>query len=368
MLTAISDLHLGEAEGARMFHDGGQGQALADLCATLARTPGAELVLLGDIFDFTAMARPPRGLEGFARAVDMPLDRPARGLFEMVRAIREANPIALGALQALAAEAPVAFVPGNHDRHLAGPEGRAALDALGLGKVKLETEQAVRRLGEYIVVLQHGHKWDPSNATPEGGGEVMTSILNSAVLPFVKRLAPRHNVRVDAERIMVLRPEERVVPVLERWLPPHLFVKFLDAFLELLVANGYLSRVTALLATRDRIRGRLKDDDDLWERSGHAALEALEGRKPIPGRPPPPDVLVLGHTHVIDWAVQEGRPRVQRLYVNLGSWTPRANDAAGPLDLTLPALSVEVERRRLSARLRDVGAQGALLQEFEVER
>jgi UDP-2,3-diacylglucosamine pyrophosphatase LpxH len=366
VLTAISDLHLGASGGARMFHDASQGQRLADLCAELSAESG-ELILCGDIFDFTAMQLPPRGLDAFADAVEMPeLMKPRQSLLEMCQRIRAHNRVALGALEAAAEEMPVTFIAGNHDRHLAGPDGRAALDALGLSKARLEAVQAVRTLGEFIAVFQHGHVWDPSNATPDGGGEVMTSILHSAVIPFLRKLPQRTNVRVDPERVVLLRPEERVVPVLERWLPPNIFNQFVDAFLELLVENGYLSRVRAMLATRDRIRERLKVDDDLWERSGHAALEALEGRRAIPGRPPPPDVLVLGHTHVLDWAVQEGR--VQRLYANLGSWTARANDAAGPLDATLPALSIDGREGKLTAELRDLGNRGNTLQRFEVNR
>ena len=365
----ISDLHLGEAGGARMFHDATQGQRLADLCAALKSEDGAELVLLGDIFDLTSLQPPKRGLRAFAKAVQMPeLERSQRSLVQMCTAIREANPAALGALEALAQEMPVTIVAGNHDRQLAGLEGRLALDTLGLNSVRLEPELAVRNLGEFCVVLQHGHAWDPSNASADGGGEVMTGVLHSAVIPFLRRLAPRLNVRVDPDRIVLLRPEERVVPVLERWLSPALFNRFLDAFLELLVENGYLSRMVAMLATRDRIRDRLKDDDDLWERSGHAALAALEGKRPIPGRPPPPDVLVLGHTHVLDWAVQEGRPGVQRLYANLGSWTARAADAAGPLDHTLPSLSIDARDGRLRAELKDLGNRGFPLQQFEVRK
>jgi UDP-2,3-diacylglucosamine pyrophosphatase LpxH len=369
VLTAISDLHLGEGSSARMFHDASQGQRLADLCADLTSEPGSELVLLGDIFDLTAMQAPRRGLGAFARALDLPeLERPARSVAQMCAAIREHNPLAIEALEAASQEIPITMVPGNHDRHLAGPEGRAALDAMGLQHVRLETEQAVRQLGDFCLVLQHGHAWDPSNATPEGGGEVMTGVLHNAVIPFLRRLAPRVNVRVDPDRLVLLRPEERVVPVLERWLPPQLFVRFVDAFLALLVENGYLSRMRALLATRDRIRERLKADDDLWERSGHAAMEALEGRRPIPGRPPPPDVLVLGHTHVLDWAVQEGRPGVQRLYANLGSWTARAADATGPLDATLPALQLDAREGELRAALRDLDDPVRALQTFEVKR
>jgi UDP-2,3-diacylglucosamine pyrophosphatase LpxH len=366
-IFVVSDLHLGDAGLARMFHDQSQGLRFADLCTHVARTPGSELVLLGDIFDLTAAMPPLKGLDAFGRALDVPLDeRPARDLASICAAIREGNPVALDALEMVCAEAPVTLVPGNHDRHLAGPDGHRALEAAGLGKIRVEA-MAVRRLEEKIVVLQHGHEWDPSNATPTGGGEVMTSVLHHAIVPFLRHLAPRSNVAIDADRVIALRPEERVVPVLERWLKPGMFERFIDAFLEILVDNGYLSRAASWLATPERIRGRLKDDDDLWERAGHAALGALEGARPIPGKPPPPDILVLGHTHVIDWAVQEGRPGVQRLYVNLGTWAARASDAAGPVDATLPVFRMEVQDRgKVLATLRDLSNHARLLQRFEV--
>src|SRR5207237_1553803 len=100
----------------------------------------------------------------------------------------------------------------------------------------------------------------------------------------------------------------------------------------------------------------------------NAALGALEGSKPLPGKPPPPDVLVLGHTHVIDWAVAEGRPGVQRLYVNLGTWSARASDAAGPMDATMPTLRIEADSRRLRAELFDVSSKWRTLQRFEAIR
>ena len=367
-LYVVSDLHLGETGLARMFHDQSQGMRLAELCSQVARTPGAELVLLGDVFDLTAAIPPGRGLSAFGRALEVPLDdRPPRTLAQICASIRDANPVALDALEALCAEAPITLVPGNHDRHLGGPEGRAALEAAGLAGVQVE-EMAVRKVGEKIAVLQHGHAWDPSNATPTGGGEVMTSILHHAIVPFLRHQAPRSNVVIDPDRVVALRPEERVVPVLERWLKPGKFERFIDAFLQILVENGYLSRAAAWLVTPERIRGKLKSDDDLWERAGRAALEALEGSRGIPGKPPPPDILVLGHTHVIDWAVHEGRPGVQRLYVNLGTWSARASDAAGPMDATMPTLQLSADARRLSAHLFDLSAKWRTLQRFEVNR
>ena len=366
-LFVVSDLHLCETGLARMFHDQEQGQRFAELCEEVAKT-NSELVLLGDIFDLTAATPPAKGMSAFGRALQVPLeDLPPRALPRIMASIRENNPIALDALEKLAARAPVTLVPGNHDRHLAEEQGRAALNAAGLNKVRIEPILAVRRLADKVVVLQHGHAWDPSNASAAGGGEVMTAVLHHAVIPFLRNIAPRSNVSIDPDRVVSLRPEERVVPVLERWLRQGAFETFLDAFLELLVENGYLSRAVSWLATPERIRSRLKDDD-LWERAGHSALSALEGRREIPGKPPPPDVLVLGHTHVIDWAVQEGRPGVQRLYVNLGTWAARASDAAGPVDATMPVLRMEAGPKALAARLLDLSGKRRVLQSFEVTR
>jgi UDP-2,3-diacylglucosamine pyrophosphatase LpxH len=339
----------------------------ADLCSLVSRTADAELVLLGDIFDLTASMPPARGVKEFGRVLDVPLeDRPPRPLPDICASIRENNPVALDALEALCADAPVTLVVGNHDRHLGLPEGRAALEFAGLPGMRVES-MSVRKVGDKTVVLQHGHEWDPSNATPTGGGEVMTAVIHHAIVPFLRHLAPRTNVAIDPDRVIALRPEERVV--LERWLKAGMFERFIDAFVDILVANGYMSRAISWLATAERIRGRLKDDDDLWERAGHAALGALEGARGIPGKPPPPDILVLGHTHVIDWAVQEGRPGVQRLYVNLGTWAARSSDAAGPVEAILPVFRLEApDRGKVVATLRDLSNQAKLLQRFEVRK
>jgi len=364
----VSDLHLGESTLAAMFRDPEQGLRFADLCSGIARNPDNELILLGDIFDLTAAHPPRKGLTAFGVALDVPIeDKPPRPLPAIMKTIRESNPVALDALESLANEAKVTLVPGNHDRHLGEPGGREAMDAAGLAKVAIES-QAVRRVLDKVVVLQHGHQWDPSCATATGGGETMTGILHHAVIPFLRHLAPRSNVHIDPDRVVALRPEERVVPVLERWLKPGVFEQFIDAFLELLVENGYLSRAAAWLATPGLIRSKLKEDDDLWERAGRSALEALEGSRNLPGKPPPPDVLVLGHTHVMDWAVHEGRPGVQRLYVNLGTWSARASDAAGPMDATMPLLRIEADQRQLRAQLLDVSSNWRTLQRFEVNR
>src|SRR5438270_11583294 len=68
-LFVVSDLHLTEGREARLFDDDRQGAAFARLADRIARVAGAEVVLLGDIFDLTAMTAPERGLERFARTL-----------------------------------------------------------------------------------------------------------------------------------------------------------------------------------------------------------------------------------------------------------------------------------------------------------
>lgn len=369
-LYVISDLHIGESKVAPMFRDEDQGRRVVELCERVAHDADSELVLLGDIFDVTAALPPHKGVTQFGLALDVPIeDKPPRPLPAILRGIRECNPAALEALEKLSAQSRVTLVTGNHDRHLSESGGREALDAAGLSRVQIET-LASRRVLDKWVVMQHGHLWDPSNATAGGAGEVMTGVIHHAVIPFLRHLAPRTNVHIDVARLVALRPEERVIPVLERWLKPGVFERFIDALLEILVENGALARPLAWVTTPTLLRWRLKEDDDLWERAGASALAVLEGAKALPGRqkPPPSDVLVLGHTHVVDWAVHEGRPGVQRLYVNLGTWSARATDAAGSMDAAMPLLRIDADSRQLRAELLDGSHRWRTLQRFEVAR
>src|SRR5207302_679539 len=150
-----------------------------------ASEPDGVLVLLGDIFDLTAACPPHKGLTQFGVSRDVPIeDKPPRPLPAVMKSIREHNPMALEALEKLSAQARITLVPGNHDRHLGEGGGREALDAAGLSKVGIESMVA-RRVVDKWVVLQHGHQWDPSNATPTGGGETMTAVIHHAVIPFL---------------------------------------------------------------------------------------------------------------------------------------------------------------------------------------
>ena len=361
ILYAASDLHLDEAGPVRLFDDGRQGRAFAGLCESLRA--GDELVLLGDVFDFTAMSPPQQGLERFFRALDVPYAVPARReLPELLAAVRASNPIALGALAALSQRAPVTVVVGNHDRHLGAPGAAVVLAGIGL-KVRVE-RHVVRTLAGRTVVLLHGHEFDKSNSEEDGGGEAMTNSLHQAVVPFLRHHGARRNVRMDPSRVIALRPEENVISVLQRWLDPETFSKLFRALLHLLAENGFLPRAGSWLAgfiSPNLVRRQVERADRLWEHSGLIALKTLRGEHQLPDDLPRPDALVLGHTHVLDWEVDDTEG--DRLYVNLGTWTERAFDGMSPPDMTLPVLELDEAEGRMQARLRDL-QDGRVLQEF----
>jgi len=361
----ISDLHLDEDGDARLFRDRRQGAALASLCERIARED-AELVLLGDSFELTGMTPPERGLRRFFARLDVDVEpRPRRPVAALVSAAARANPQAIDALARLCARARVTLVPGNHDHLLATDEGGAALAAVGLRVER--TRSVVRAIGGRTIVLQHGHEHDPGNEEPGGGGEAMTQALHQAVIPFLRAHGAQRNVRMDPDRIVALRPEEGVITVLERWLEPKTFRRFFRAFLRLLGANRRLPAPVAWLAgfvSANRVRTAVQQEDRLWERTGFGAIYALQGKRKLPHAAPRPDVVVFGHTHVLDWAVVHRRG-IEGLYVNLGTWTERCFDPSSPPDDSLPVLALEDAGGRLRASLSDLARPGDELQRFE---
>jgi hypothetical protein len=118
----------------------------------------------------------------------------------------------------------------------------------------------------------------------------------------------------------------------------------------------------------ERARRRILEADGLWQRAGATALAVLAQERRLPLRAPQPDVLLLGHTHVLDWAVLEARRRrPDRLYVNLGTWTERAYDVASPPDASLPLVRVADEDGQLRATLSDLSrSEAGELQRFEL--
>ena len=359
---AISDLHLDERSEARLFADDRQGRQLAGLCDRIARDDGAELILLGDCFDFTAMQPPPRGLARFFEKLGVPREPlPRRELPALLASVRESNPVAFEALAQLSQRTQLTIVPGNHDHHLGAEDAAQRLAALGV-RARIE-RSCVRRLGDRTVVLQHGHELDEGNQTPGGSGEVMTNALHQAVIPWLRHKGAPPNVRMDPDRIVALRPEEAVISVLQRWTDEKEFRKFYRAFLRLLAENGYLPRPVGFLAgyiSANRVRNAVDKADRLWERTAVHAFEAVKGERKLAHDAPRPDALVLGHTHVLDWAVAEGR-----LYVNLGTWTERAVDASSPQDRSMPLLALDAAQGELRASLTDLSRAGEELQRYQ---
>jgi UDP-2,3-diacylglucosamine pyrophosphatase LpxH len=368
-IYVASDLHLDEDDGCRLFRDDRQGERLAALCRR-ATEERAELVLLGDTFDLTSMTPPPRGLERFARTLDLRLPaQRRRELPELLQAAGRSNPRALAALQAHAERAPLTIVPGNHDWPLGDRRAPEALAAAGLSRARLEGSP-VRRVAGRTIVLQHGHLFDPSNARPGGEGEVITQVMHRAVIPYLLQKPARRHVRASPGRLAALRPEEFAIPVLERWLEPDDFDRLFRATVRLLADNGVVPRFIAWarrFLSPERARRRILDADALWQRAGATALAVLAGERRLPGGAPQPDVLLLGHTHVLDWAVLEAhRRRPDRLYVNLGTWTERAYDASSPTDASLPMARLEDEGGALRVTLSDLAhAEDGELQRFE---
>lgn len=364
-MFVLSDLHLDEEGQARLFHDDRQGAKLATLCERMARD-GGEVVLLGDVFDLTAMNPPARGLDRFFDELDVPAQPgPKRDLRRLCEAVRESNPLAIGALADLSRRLPVTLVPGNHDYHFGRPGAQEALAAIGLGSMRIEA-LVVREMAGRRVVLRHGHELDSGNEKPGGPGEVLTGSMHHGVIPFLRHRGGKRNVRIDPDRVVALRPEEVAVPVLQRWLEPKVFRKFFRAFLRLLAANGAIPRPAAWFApllSSERMRRRIEKQDRLWQQTARAALRALRGRGPLSD--PRPDVLVMGHTHVLDWAPQDGAVPSEKLYVNLGTWTDRAADANSAPDTTLPVLELWADGERLRARLSDLDDDGGEMQQFE---
>ena len=364
-LYVISDLHVDEDGDSLLFRDERQGAAIAGLCERIAREH-AELVLLGDIFELTGMTPPERGLDHFFRKLDVEIEpRPRRPVAALVSSAARANPRAIDALARLSERCRITVVPGNHDHQFATADGGAALGSIGL-RVEI-ARSVVRTVAGRTLVLQHGHEHDRGNAEPSGGGEVMTQVLHQAVIPFLRAHGAQRNVRMDPGRIVALRPEEAVISVLERWLDPKTFRRFFRSFLRLLAVNRKIPAPAAWLAgfvSVDRVRTTVEHQDRLWERTGFTALYALQGKRKLPHGAPRPDVLVFGHTHVLDWAIQQ-RPDGDALYVNLGTWTERCFDPSSPPDPSLPVLVLEDSGGRLRATLSDVARNGAELQRFE---
>ncbi|MBK8237693.1 MAG: hypothetical protein IPK74_19330 [Deltaproteobacteria bacterium] len=200
-LLLISDLHLGSHLKPRMR---GEAVHLASrieevfprFCEHYQRAGRWQLVINGDFIDFWNIELPgAAGLAAEALAV-------AR-----LHAVFDAHPEVEGALQRfLGAGHGIVFVTGNHDAELLYPAVRAAivarlspaddadstrtdltnLAALGAGRVRFVRWFLRDPAGAWI---EHGHKFDPSCATPAAlsptrGGELVQTVAEVATRNF----------------------------------------------------------------------------------------------------------------------------------------------------------------------------------------
>jgi UDP-2,3-diacylglucosamine pyrophosphatase LpxH len=136
-LLVLSDVHLSPE---------GRGEVARDLAAVVRKFPGHELVLAGDVFDFSTEPR--------ERDV-------AASVAQMLRAHHELAPALRDHLRGGSG---VTLIAGNHDAAAATPGARDAL----LGSLELLASAPlevcpwfVRRGG---IHLEHGHLYDPDNA------------------------------------------------------------------------------------------------------------------------------------------------------------------------------------------------------------
>jgi len=137
-VLVVSDLHLGPTAPAST------GPALGGL---LRRFSDHELVVLGDCFDLS-------------------LDRPEVDPLRSVVGHLDARPEFARALrERLSAGCPVTLVVGNHDAALTSPgmaDGiRSSLGLQAIAPLAIEPWC----IGRFGIHLEHGHLWDPDNAT-----------------------------------------------------------------------------------------------------------------------------------------------------------------------------------------------------------
>jgi hypothetical protein len=136
-LVVVGDVHLSHGAPRET------GPALAGL---VARHPGAEIVLNGDIFNLS-------------------LDPPERDPVESVTTLVQKEPELRQALRDhLSSGGSVSLLPGNHDAALASPDLRPAL----LGQLELGETAPLAVLPWFLrrgsVHVEHGHAYDPDNA------------------------------------------------------------------------------------------------------------------------------------------------------------------------------------------------------------
>jgi UDP-2,3-diacylglucosamine pyrophosphatase LpxH len=309
--------------------------AFCELARTVLKTDG-QLVLAGDIFDFTGLTPCRFGqAEFFSEAVpQVSLSATAlkgfcqlRSTEELLMDIKNVFSDFFAALASLAAAKKLIYIPGNHDCDFLTPASASILSHVL--KVPATSIHWTRQftVGSHLVIA-HGNEFDRPNQTTRGcmnQGFIFTSALYNSVLPALKMLDIDPQV---VAAIPAVRPEEATVTGLQYHLGTKACQRLLLAFVRLLQRNGFFSGPSAVPAwflthdapwisqflrngvTTKRVRGLLPREEFLIE-SGRAGAKAL--REALQAKDPQfkTAMVVLGHTHELD---------LQEHYVNLGTW------------------------------------------------
>jgi UDP-2,3-diacylglucosamine pyrophosphatase LpxH len=330
----ISDLHLMDREEAFLFNRKKE-IAFCALVENVLRASG-QLILAGDIFDFTGLTPCLKGQVEFFReacpdhslsAAELAKLCRSRTTEELLLDIKEAFPDFFTALAALAHAGRLCYIPGNHDCDFLNPEAQAIF-----AKVLAVPANRIRWQNQFVVdqkiIVAHGNEFDPPNNTARGcanPGFTFTSALYGSVLPALKML------NVDAlavAAIPAVRPEEATVTGLQYHLGGETCQRVLLAFVRLLQRNGFFTGLAALPAwfitkhvpivstlfrrgvTTKRV-ARLLPKEKLLIASGRDGAKKLRARATATDAALLNATVVLGHTHEFD--LQPG-------YVNLGTW------------------------------------------------
>jgi UDP-2,3-diacylglucosamine pyrophosphatase LpxH len=361
-LYCLSDLHLHDTRERFLFTRSKENAFVK--MANEARDAGASVLFAGDVFDLTGMQPPEKGLDEFFAGVvpGKTIEVPARrSLGARIRGVIDRYPRFFAALAPLAEQGRVIILPGNHDHGIDSDEGKDALSSgLKVSVDRLRFAETLRA-GAFFFGA-HGHEFDPSNETIDGGdnpGAVITSTLYHAIVPALEALGLPEDV---AGAIPCVRPEENIVPGLQGRLDPDTIHKLLLGFVKLLLENGYfvghLEQLKIRIATElltsfltpEKVRAALADDTDVKDQARQAATDILKGSATaidVGDGGSPPEAVVLGHTHELD---------TTESYVNLGTWIDHVrglgDDDLKHADRRLPLLVLDDEQKW--ARLHDV--------------
>jgi UDP-2,3-diacylglucosamine pyrophosphatase LpxH len=343
----ISDLHIGDKSPWDRFGDEKAG-LLVGVLERIDRDMNhrGELILLGDIFDFTLLA----GHEALPQKID------SAKIFDSVR---KAYPHLFKALREfIRAGNSLFYVWGNHDYLMRFKKHGHQFQKAVLKRLWDSFRQWHIWFSDYYVspshsvYAEHGHRYDAMNLHIHGDRIIFGNLLTSKFIRKWESWSRDIHIEGDEPEEMVqpfsllsdIRPAQHIIYYINRLidkgvLPEEVkkeLVKDLYNILE--ESRGSLPHIFFRILEsmpwfiQEGIVGsRLKDEAPRNFRqkaslllSGYATDLSAVGKKATIGSMRDlnfiPKMVVFGHTHFLDHAVEEGR----YLYANTGSWRSTA--------------------------------------------